>query len=202
MLTAALAPQQLQRSEPRARLTTSVWKSTAESHRSAEPLSPQDGQEHPWSSGYAACPCCVATCVFGVVGAAGYLDGQEATGSGVSVGTVWPSGLRRWLKAPFRKGVGSNPTAVNYATKILIEGSPLRGLQGSPLRGLHAWALHVRILARDFSLVAQRHAGAMAAPLQRTLAIEWTHWGLSPGPSACEADVIPLHHVPLNRGAL
>ena len=27
--------------------------------------------------------------------------------------TVWPSGLRRWLKAPFRKGVGSNPTAVN-----------------------------------------------------------------------------------------
>ena len=26
--------------------------------------------------------------------------------------TVWPSGLRRWLKAPFRKGVGSSPTAV------------------------------------------------------------------------------------------
>lgn len=30
--------------------------------------------------------------------------------------TVWPSGLRRWLKAPVRKGVGSNPTAV---TRIL-----------------------------------------------------------------------------------
>ena len=27
--------------------------------------------------------------------------------------TVWPSGLRRWLQAPVRKGVGSNPTAVN-----------------------------------------------------------------------------------------
>ena len=26
--------------------------------------------------------------------------------------TVWPSGLRRWLKAPVRKGVSSNPTAV------------------------------------------------------------------------------------------
>ena len=26
--------------------------------------------------------------------------------------TVWPSGLRRWLKAPVRKGVGSNPTGV------------------------------------------------------------------------------------------
>ena len=27
---------------------------------------------------------------------------------------------------------------------------------------------------------------------------DWTHWGLSPGPSACGADVIPLHHVPLS----
>ena len=26
--------------------------------------------------------------------------------------TIWPSGLRRWLQAPVRKGVGSNPTAV------------------------------------------------------------------------------------------
>merc|ERR1711893_236911 len=24
----------------------------------------------------------------------------------------------------------------------------------------------------------------------------WTHWDLSPGLSACEADVMPLHHVP------
>ena len=29
-----------------------------------------------------------------------------------------------------------------------------------------------------------------------TLSI-WTHWGLSPRPSTCTADVIPLHHVPL-----
>ena len=28
------------------------------------------------------------------------------------------------------------------------------------------------------------------------LNMKWTHWGLNPGPSACEADVIPLHHVP------
>ena len=33
--------------------------------------------------------------------------------------TVWPSGLRRWLQAPVRKGVGSNPTAVN-APKAFI----------------------------------------------------------------------------------
>ena len=31
--------------------------------------------------------------------------------------TVWPSGLRRWLKAPVRKGVGSNPTAVTFHGK-------------------------------------------------------------------------------------
>ena len=31
--------------------------------------------------------------------------------------TLWPSGLRRWLKAPFRKGVGSNPTGV-ILTKV------------------------------------------------------------------------------------
>ena len=24
----------------------------------------------------------------------------------------------------------------------------------------------------------------------------WTHWDLNPGPSACGADVIPLHHEP------
>ena len=31
--------------------------------------------------------------------------------------TVWPSGLRRWLKAPVRKGVGSNPTAVTWKSQ-------------------------------------------------------------------------------------
>ena len=33
--------------------------------------------------------------------------------------TVWPSGLRRWLQAPVRKGVGSNPTAVNISALLL-----------------------------------------------------------------------------------
>ena len=28
---------------------------------------------------------------------------------------------------------------------------------------------------------------------------KWTHWGLNPGPSACEADVIPLHHEPYDQ---
>ena len=33
-------------------------------------------------------------------------------------------------------------------------------------------------------------------PLDASLTIVWTHWGLTPGPSTCEADVMPLHHVP------
>ena len=32
--------------------------------------------------------------------------------------TVWPSGLRRWLQAPVRKGVGSNPTAVTFSSSF------------------------------------------------------------------------------------
>ena len=35
--------------------------------------------------------------------------------------TVWPSGLRRWLQAPVRKGVGSNPTAVTVQLRCNIE---------------------------------------------------------------------------------
>jgi hypothetical protein len=41
--------------------------------------------------------------------------------------TVWPSGLRRWLQAPVRKGVGSNPTAVNFTPRhawLELRGAP------------------------------------------------------------------------------
>ena len=38
-------------------------------------------------------------------------------------------------------------------------------------------------------LISSRHDIAMCER-------RWTHWGLNPGPSACRADVIPLHHVP------
>ena len=49
--------------------------------------------------------------------------------------TVWPSGLRRWLKAPFRKGVGSNPTAVNAAISCFFPQAslPAQGLHRAPL---------------------------------------------------------------------
>ena len=36
----------------------------------------------------------------------------------VFISTVWPSGLRRWLQAPVRKGMGSNPTAVIFGAHV------------------------------------------------------------------------------------
>ena len=33
--------------------------------------------------------------------------------------------------------------------------------------------------------------------IQGTVRPKWTCWDLNPGPSACEADVIPLHHKPV-----
>ena len=39
------------------------------------------------------------------------------------VKTVWPSGLRRWLQAPVRKGVGSKPTAVIGSRKAKKAGA-------------------------------------------------------------------------------
>ena len=35
--------------------------------------------------------------------------------------TIWPSGLRRWPQAPFRKGVGSNPTAVKCRNILRVD---------------------------------------------------------------------------------
>jgi hypothetical protein len=45
--------------------------------------------------------------------------------------TVWPSGLRRWLKAPVRKGVGSNPTAVIFQRGAGCLGGVVAGQRGT-----------------------------------------------------------------------
>ena len=36
-------------------------------------------------------------------------------------------------------------------------------------------------------------------PAQRAGPPFCAHWGLNPGPSACRADVMPLHHMPTQR---
>ena len=56
--------------------------------------------------------------------------------------TVWPSGLRRWLKAPFRKGVGSNPTAVILMQYRVFDMQGVSVWAGSVLVGIGAmWSM-------------------------------------------------------------
>ena len=60
--------------------------------------------------------------------------------------TVWPSGLWRWLQAPVRKGVGSNPTAVivlsfRFGLPVGKPAEAPRTLSGSRARRFsRAWA--------------------------------------------------------------
>ena len=48
--------------------------------------------------------------------------------------TVWPSRLKRWLQAPVRKGVGSNPTAVRVCTVLMTDGCAAMVIVGSYVR--------------------------------------------------------------------
>ena len=57
--------------------------------------------------------------------------------------TVWPSGLRRWLKAPFRKGVGSNPTAVTFKMGATAKASLMKFVWGCSFR---AWLRDIFML--------------------------------------------------------
>ena len=54
--------------------------------------------------------------------------------------TVWPSGLRRWLQAPVRKGVGSNPTAVTFGNFVAIPCRNHKRLNAHPQASDAAWA--------------------------------------------------------------
>ena len=91
---------------------------------------------------------------------------------------MWPSGLRRWLKAPFRKGVGSNPpplsfcvtwaateTAKGPAAQLLFLHTGMRSQCAAVSRPLQA-ALSSRWA---------RVVGCCAAPLDHCL------WGLLGG---------------------
>ena len=82
------------------------------------------------------------------------------------VKTVWPSGLRRWLKAPVRKGVGSNPTAVN----VFFTWARHRM---SPTRSVSSWRAHP---PGKLSCVLVRHHS------QQDSLAEWSK-ALAPGAS-------------------
>ena len=57
----------------------------------------------------------------------------------------------------------------------------------------------VRASCAGVALASQplRRAARHGYVADHNMSCTWTHWDLNPGPSACEADVIPLHHVPL-----
>ena len=57
--------------------------------------------------------------------------------------TVWPSGLRRWLQAPVRKGVGSKPTAVTVWLRNVAQWIRHRPTEPKI-------ATQVRVLVADF----------------------------------------------------
>ena len=80
--------------------------------------------------------------------------------------TVWPSGLRRWLKAPVRKGVGSNPAAVIFhvatAPQVMRAGTATRSLS-SP-RGCGYKTLAPGAGKRYNAVVGIPHDGSDVAP--------------------------------------
>ena len=75
--------------------------------------------------------------------------------------TVWPSGLRRWLKAPFRKGVGSNPTAVIADAAIARVAATAQELAAPcPEEGAHRSQIGLRWRNSPMCTLSQNGYGA------------------------------------------
>ena len=77
--------------------------------------------------------------------------------------TVWPSGLRRWLQAPVRKGVGSNPTAVTF----IVRGD---AGQGDTLITNKSFQLKTYVLSNDSNLLFKNILG-----LNKNLMSDYKH---------------------------
>ena len=78
----------------------------------------------------------------------GRVEMLQACARGHSIKTVWPSGLRRWLQAPVRKGVGSNPTAV-ILFSFQVWGARLRECNANYTTG-PSWKPYLRRPAPTF----------------------------------------------------
>ena len=66
--------------------------------------------------------------------------------------TTWPSGLRRWIKAPIFTGAGSNPVVVSFAV------SPISYLPNLPIWGSHDGVL----LCSTYFLTGRLHQSTAA----------------------------------------
>ena len=71
-------------------------------------------------------------------------------------------------------------------------------IPGSVGRCLIHWATGPVLAPTKLHMVAAANSYLAKASVDEKA--KWTHWDLNPGPSACEADVIPLHHVPDKNG--
>ena len=109
-----------------------------------------------------------------------------------NIKTVWPGGLRRWLHAPVRKGVGSNPAAVMQVT--LAARSAMNRAHYRRVRDLHDDS-ELILLGLSAPYVQQR-SGAALSVLGRYLKSPYCTWAGS-APKAEYQAVIPV--VPLDK---
>jgi hypothetical protein len=100
--------------------------------------------------------------------------GRVADYSRIGGKTVWPTGLRRWLKAPVRKGVGSNPTAVIAGAQLPEQPPRSRRLASSECACLR----RPTRASRPRFLEASRHRGDESAACPQ----KHPPWGSNPRP--------------------
>ena len=136
---------------------------------------------------------------------------HDHTPCGTRAHNLW---IRSPTPCPLGQGgyVGRVGNGFQSSDRILVGGVVVRRASKvfDIARSLAQWAtqptanprsLHADLAARRArpwsESDARRHVRVYSGTsLEQT---NWTHWGLNPGPSACRADVIPLHHVPTWR---
>ena len=139
------------------------------------------------------------------------LAASVARGADLACGAPSQAPLGQWLRQwPYVLRVAVEPRKAYRLCPFLgrkSRGRVGRELQSAPL-GRGASCFMVRAIPsspwRRFGKLSKlkdnvwrKDGRGSACPQVDHLPNEkWTHWDLSPGPSACEADVMPLHHVP------
>ena len=111
--------------------------------------------------------------------------------------TVWPSGLRRWLQAPVRKGVGSNPTAVSAHGDKKGHQAPAHYarcgpaiLRNSPARAPRATYEHQRQTTKNRRVPLTLYSSPCLEFC--SVVISWSFIG---GQGALPEDLVPPHCV-------
>ena len=111
--------------------------------------------------------------------------------------TVWPSGLRRWLQAPVRKGVGSNPTGVTCLRARLCSVLLCRRVRRGALRcGAMSW---LGVLCEAVACRVMPCMCVHVCAWPRAVYTWCGAWGRAP---ACFSGGVSCDTGPLGRGIL